>query len=266
MKTTKLLSKALGSVSLSLLTLGLIGTAPSAHAESLLTGSSNDNQRSYLMAQTDPDEAYDPFTDYSEFDEASDEEADVNFFRNGRFFTLGLAAGYRSFTDNWAKTYASGPSYGIYLTYFFDLRSALAIGFITGDHAAAFDTNVKSYSGNVSFTTINFDYKYYFNTQNVTRGLAELNPYMLLGFAQYYRTYSIAEIEGFTRDSTMGVDLGAGFEIPLMRKKAFLGVQGCFHYVNFADETKDFLGGTERLKAKISGDMYDMLLILGLNF
>ena len=49
--------------------------------------------KSYLLAQTDPEEAYDPFTDYSEFDEASDEEADINFFRNGRFFTVGLAMG-----------------------------------------------------------------------------------------------------------------------------------------------------------------------------
>ena len=38
-----------------------------------------------LLAQSGTD-AYDPFVDYSEFEEVSEEEADINFFRNGRFF------------------------------------------------------------------------------------------------------------------------------------------------------------------------------------
>lgn len=58
---------------------------------------------SYLIAQSDPDEAFDPFTDYSEFDESSDEEADINFFQNGRFFTFGLITGTRGFTGNFKK-------------------------------------------------------------------------------------------------------------------------------------------------------------------
>src|ERR1041385_294119 len=55
--------------------------------------------RHYLVAQHDADDSYDPFGDYSEFEEASDEEADLNFFRNGRFFTLGFQVGYQRFTD-----------------------------------------------------------------------------------------------------------------------------------------------------------------------
>lgn len=224
------------------------------------------SDRGYLLAQSDPDEAYDPFTDYSEFDEASDEEADINFFRNGRFFTVGLAGGYRSFTGNFGKAYTSGPLYGLYVTYFFDLRTAFTLGFLTGDHATQFETNLDTYSGTVSLTTLNFDFKYYFSTQSIKRSLADLSPYMILGFAQYYRTYSVAKIDGLTRDSTMGVDLGAGLEIPLMRRKSFLGIQACYHYVNFADENKDFITGSERLKSRLSGDMYDLLLILGMNF
>ena len=52
----------------------------------------------YLLAQNTPatnqntqnidEESFDPFSDYSEFDESSDEEADINFFRNGRFLTV----------------------------------------------------------------------------------------------------------------------------------------------------------------------------------
>ncbi len=229
--------------------------------------------KSYLLAQSDPDEAYDPFIDYSEFDEASDEEADINFFRHGRFFTVGLAAGQRDFTGNFKGTYKPGPTFGILLTYFFDFRFALTFGFLTGDHSVSFNTvdlsggTNRSYTGNVSLTNLNFNLKYYFNTQNITRGLADLNPYMLGGFSQVYRTYTISGTEGLSRDATMGVDLGGGIEIPLMRKKAFLGLQGAYHYVNFADESKEFVNtGTEKLSKTLSGDMFDVLVILGINF
>jgi hypothetical protein len=238
--------------------------------DSIHRPSNSSEQKHYLLAQTDPDEAYDPFTDYSEFDEESDEEADINFFRNGRFFTIGMLVGYRSFTGNMGKVYSSSTSYGLYLSYFFDLRFAFSLGFKSGDSAVSFNTmssgSVINYTGNVSITTMNFDLKYYLNTQNVTRGLADLNPYILGGFAQYYRTYTITNLDGYSRDSTMGIELGAGIEIPLMRKKAFLGLQTTYHYVNFNDENKSYLNGQEKLQHTINGDMYDMLVILGLNF
>lgn len=225
------------------------------------------SQGSYLLAQTDPDEAFDPFSDYSEFDEASDEEADINFFRNGRFFTIGVIGGMRNFTGNMSKVYGSGATYGLTMTYFFDLRSALAMTYITGDHGVNFTANggATTYTGNVSISSINFDYKHYFNTQNITRGLADLNPYALLGFGQFYRTYSIDSFGGSPRDATMGVNLGAGLEIPLMRRKGFLGVQGAYHLVNFSDENSNFVGA-DRLDSTISGDFFDLVMILGMNF
>lgn len=242
-----------------MLSFGLI-IPDQAHAQS--------DHKSYLLAQVDPEEAYDPFTDYSEFDEESDEEADINFFRHGRFFTLGLAGGTRGFTGNFADAYQGAPTFGIFLTYFFDLRLAMSLGFQTGDHAVGFTVNngATSYTGNVSLTSVNFDLKYYLSPQNITRGLADLNPYLLGGLGQFYRTYTIAGLDGFSRDSTMGFDLGAGIEIPLMRKKAFLGIQGTYHYVSFSDENKSYVAGTERLDKSLSGDFYNLLMIIGMNF
>lgn len=257
-------------------------TAPSFHSAILLLAGlafffpahssaqnlSQGDHKAYLLAQVDPDEAYDPFTDYSEFDEESDEEADINFFRNGRFFTIGLAGGSRGFTGNFADAYGSGPTFGIFLSYFFDLRLALSLGFQTGDHPVGFSVNngSKTYTGNVSMTAMNFDLKYYLNTQNVTRGLADLNPYLLAGVGQFYRTYTISGLDGFSRDATMGFDVGAGLEIPLMRKKAYLGIQAAYHYVNFSDENKSYIDGSEKLDKNLTGDFYDFLLILGMNF
>ncbi len=225
----------------------------------------------FQIAQVDPDEGYDPFSDYSEFDEESDEEADINFFRNGRFLTAGLAGGMRGFTGNMADTYTSGSTFGIFLSYFFDLRLALSIGFQTGDHGVKFTTNngTREYTGNISISSTNFDLKYYINTQNITRGLADLNPYVLGGVGQFYRTYTIAGLDGYGRDSAMGFDFGAGVEIPLMRKKAYLGLQFTYHYVNFGDENSSFIpndGGSERLDRNVAGDPYDFMAIMGFNF
>lgn len=255
MKTTDFMIRV---SSILLLPLLLLSISSVSHAQS--------DQKSYLMAQTDLDESYDPFTDYSEFDEESDEEADINFFRNGRFFTVGLATGYRGFTGNFADIYGGAPTFGLFLSYFFDLRLAFTLGFQTGDHTVDFKTSSNTYSGNVSITSLNFDLKYYLNTQNVTRGLADLNPYIIGGLAQFYRTYTIAGLDGYSRDSSMGVDVGAGIEIPLMRKKAYLGIQAVYHYVNFEDENKSYVQTGERLEKNLQGDFYDIMAIIGMNF
>lgn len=233
-----------------------------------LLGQGFADSKTYQLAQMEPDEAYDPFTDYSEFDEASEEEADINFFKNGRFFTVGLASGYRGFTENFASAYTAAPSFGVFISYFFDLRFAFSLGFMMGDHNVQFNTTnpAGTYSGTVSISTLNFDLKYYLNTQNVTRGLADLNPYVIFGLAQFYRTYSLANIDGLAKDSTMGMEGGLGLEIPLMRKKAFLGLQATYQYVNFADENKQFVQGTQKLQYTLSGDIYNALVILGMNF
>jgi hypothetical protein len=224
------------------------------------------------FAQTDPEEAYDPFSDYSEFDEASDEEADINFFRNGRFLTVGLALGPQSFTDGMAKAYGDGPAMGVYLSYFFDLRIAMSLGLMAGDHNVKIKTTGGSVcpsgscTGTVSFNEVNFHLKYYFNTQNVKRGLADLNPYAIGGFSQVTRTYSIAELLTQSKATATSTDLGLGIEIPLLRRKAYLGVQFLYHFISFTDENKATVNGTDPLAYKINGDFINSQLILGMNF
>lgn len=224
-------------------------------------------QSTYLVAQVDPDEAYDPFADYSEFDEDSEEEADINFFRNGRFLTAALITGYRGFTGGMATNQSAGATYGLQLSYFFDLRLALSLGFQTGDHAVNFKTSAGTRAGNVSLTHMNISMKYYMNTQNVTKGLADLNPYIIGGFGQNYRTFTFEDTgSAFNKDSTMGFDAGLGLEVPMMRRKAYLGIQGTFHFVEFTDENKIYFDGTDRLNTKNNGDFFDLLFMLGMNF
>ena len=222
----------------------------------------------YLLASGEMDDSYDPFADYSEFDEASEEEADINFFRNGRFITVGFAMGMRGFTDNLNRLYSSSPTFGLFLSYFFDLRLAMELGFQTGDHDFQVSGKTDRLAGNVSLTFLHANLKYYLNTQNVTRGLADLNPYLLGGFSQVYRTYTIEGADVSSRESTMGVNSGLGIEIPLMNRKAFFGLQGTYRLVNFRDENTPLQNGTTGTNYGVlpKGDSFDIVGILGLSF
>lgn len=223
-------------------------------------------QRGY--AQAEGDDAYDPFADYSEFDENTDEEADINFFRHGRFVTMGFAMGYRGYTEKLNDLYSSAPTYGLFLSYFFDLRSAVQLSFLTGDHGFEVKALGDKVTGNIGFTLINLDYKYYMNTQNITRGLADLNPYFMGGLAQIYRTKSIPGDLSDGKEATMGLNLGGGIEIPLNRKKSFFAFQFTYRYYNFKDENNYIympnVSATSSIKPR--GDSYDFLGILGMNF
>lgn len=218
------------------------------------------------FAQTDPEEAYDPFSDYSEFDEASDEEADINFFRNGRLLTVGLAVGPQMFTDGMAKAYGDGPVMGVYLSYFFDMRLAMSLGLMTSDHSAKLKATSQTYTGTVSFSEVNFHLKYYFNTQNIQKGLADLSPYMVGGFSQITRTYSIVELLTKSSETLTSTDIGLGIEIPLLRRKAYLGIQALYHFASFSDENKAAINSTDPLINKINGDFINTQFILGMNF
>jgi hypothetical protein len=215
----------------------------------------------------DADDSYDPFADYSEFEESAEEEADINFFRNGRFFTLGFIGGYRDFTETMGQVQKPAIAYGLFLSYFFDLRFALQIGFLTGDHEMSFNAPGGSIRGNVAMTNISLNMKYYLNTQNVTRGLAKMNPYLLGGFSQVYRTTTVVGEPAFGKEGAMGFDLGAGIELPMMRSMYF-GGQLAFQLVSFQDENSEILlnGGTTATGIYNKGDVLTALFILGINF
>lgn len=219
-------------------------------------------------AQTDGEDAYDPFADYSEFDEASDEESDINFFRHGRFFTVGFAGGLRGFTGQMQKLYTSNLTYGVYMAYFFDLRLALQFGFLTGDHAFTISHPAERVEGNVSFTFFNMDLKYFLSTQNISRGLADLNPYFYGGFSQAYRSITIPGNSTTGRDSTLGLNFGGGIEIPIVRKKSYMGIQFTYRNFTFKDENQNItLPETEVVtNIKQQGDSVDLLGIIGMSF
>lgn len=216
-------------------------------------------------------DAYDPFADYSEFDEASDEEADLYFFKHGRFFTVGLIGGYRMFTDTLGQIYDPSPSFGLLLAYFFDLRFALQFSYVTGDHNFDFKVNGQPFSGTLTVAGFGFDVKYYLNVQNVTKGLSDVNPYVFGGLTQLSRTQKRDDVLGTSKDSAMGFQVGIGTEFPMMKNKIHLGLEAMYQYVNFSGEGNKLViensgGGITTTNTTLNGDMIRFQAILGFNF
>jgi hypothetical protein len=105
------------------------------------------------------------------------------------------------------------------------------------------------------------------NTQNVTKGLAKFNPYLIGGFARVDRTTSLTGVQGFGKEGAMGFDLGAGIELPMLRNKMYFGAQGMYQIVNFSNENTEIefdLG--DRTGKYPNGDSFTVLGILGVNF
>lgn len=221
-----------------------------------------------LLAQANDDDAYDPFADYSDFEQTEEEEEDENFFRNGRLITIGFVGGYRGFTGTLGSIYTPNASFGLYLCYFFDLRFALQIGYLSGDYALNVQGPSELVTGNISLSDVSFNLKYYFNTQNVTRGLADLNPYAIFGLSEIFRTVSLSTNNStIGKDSALAGNIGLGIEIPIMRNKMYLGAQGMFQYLSFPDAGQSILQSNNvSTGVKLSGNSYMVTAILGVNF
>lgn len=248
----------------------------------LATASALFPTKSFAQTSTpEADDSFDPFSDYNEFEQETDEEADIHFLRNGRYLTLGLLAGYRDFTKGFAEGYEPALDYGVQFSYFFDLNLAAALSYTTADHAVYFQSydNLKAndvsrtYSGTVNIQIFDLHLKYYINTDNVTKGLADLNPYLLAGAGMFVRTYNLDESFSNPPDKAVGFRLGGGIEIPLVQRRFYIGAQALYNYVQFPDENNHFIdeGGSgtpnpKEVSPHLDGDIFEVNLILGTNF
>jgi len=246
------------------------GPLYAANAQSLLPEANSWQTRpSLLLAQADYDDAYDPFADYSEFEESMEEEEDINFFRNGRLLTIGFLVGNRGWTDTLNKIFTSSPTFGLFLAYFFDLRFAMQIGYMTSDHMVHVPkTDVSDpINGAINISDISFNFKYFLNTQNVTRGLADLNPYLIAGFSQIYRSYTFSGTNVTSKDGAFAFNVGGGIEIPIMRNRMYFGVQGMYQLVNFPDEGREMVDEHDKRTGFFPrGDSWNVIGVLGTNF
>lgn len=218
-----------------------------------------------LLAQDNYD-AYDPFADYSEFDDATDEEEDIYFFKNGRFFSIGLIAGYRVLTDTYGQIYENSPEFGLSLTYFFDLRLAMQVSYITGDHPFNFAIASDRYSGTLTISGFSFDLKYYLNVQNVTKGISDFNPYIFGGLSQLSRELRRNDSEGTGKDSSTAFEIGIGTEFPMVKNKYHFGIETIYQYLSFPDKGKLLTIDGNQYNVRWNGNSIRLQAIIGFNF
>ncbi len=230
----------------------------------------NNQYQTRIPSQTETeaeegDDAYDPFADYSEFEYETNEQADVNFFRNGRMLNIGFNGGLNTNTGNLGQKVQTGLKLGFFISYFFDMHFAVQFSYLTGDYPTAFKSPEQTLTGSGNFTTMSFSTKYYTTTQNVTRGFAQLNPYIIFGLANQYKSLVFDNVPGNLKQAALGFDLGAGIEVPMLRKKMFWGLQTTYHFINFKDSARDFTYGGSNFGNQ-SGSQIDLLGVVGFNF
>lgn len=227
-----------------------------------------------VMAQDEvpSQDNYDPFSDYSEFTEASSEEADINFFRNGRLLSIGIGVGSKMFLGGYSEFYDPAPTYSLFINYFFDLQFAMHLGLSTSDHNFSFrdiDPSRTQYNSKMRLFNLSIYAKYFFNTQNMTRAFAEWNPYIIGGASQVSRSHASNPVVR-TTDTAYSFDIGGGVEYLFNSKKNFFGVMLLYQNIQFADKGRHLpspsSSGNGWLSYKRSGDPITIMATVGINY
>lgn len=207
-------------------------------------------------------DSFDPFIDYSEFEAANEEEADINFFRNGRFLTLSIPVSQTSFTSSMGNIMKAGTATGLNISYFFDLRFAIQIALLNSQHAYS---DPEGSVGNLKMNSTLVSAKYFFNMQNVTKGLANWNPYVIAGVTQAYRKLSrSSSTDDYSQDGGSGFHIGGGVEVPILSNKMFIAGEIKYTLISFPDENKPISSTPGAIS--VEGDILDFGVAMGINF
>lgn len=189
----------------------------------------------------------DPFGDPSNYEFADDEREDKEFFHLGRFLMLGFEAGLGVFTGGLGGSVNPGPSFGGRILYFFDKSLALELYGAFGQHL----DQVRGQGGagadlNLAMTSLNFGFRYYFDTKDAPKAIAVANPYLAVSPGIYFMSLESLQSVGVTPDYTddqgFGVAAGGGVEFNIYRRHLFLGLDLRYHLVFFGNEGSTFGG------------------------
>ncbi|HAR43198.1 MAG TPA: hypothetical protein DCS07_11320 [Bdellovibrionales bacterium] len=196
--------------------------------------------------QEDEDFTPTPYTEYGEFNEDAEEEADTRFFQHGRFFGISIGLGMESADGNRGLLWEGGfPTFDMKVHYWFDFNVALTLGVTTATHF--FQTNVNNLQHvDISLIRAGVDLKYYFDTKNLAAPISFANPFILLGGGNYTKTETSFSAGGDVEpQSSLGLCAGAGVEFAIKPKKMYFQMEGKVHLVNFKDTyTTDFRSHT----------------------
>ena len=242
-----------------------------------INGATATTPQSWLIAKNTSSQetelnAYDPFADYSEFENTAEEQENINFFQTGRFLTLGAKGGIKLFTLNMATLYQLGPSYGGYLNYFFDLNFAIQFGLNASTHSIALKTpSGQNFLGAADFISMGVDFKYFLDKNLFNKNFSWLQPYFFLGVFNSKVTLvaTFTDQAGFFEDSGYGLNMGLGMEFHFLKKIHF-GLEYAFKFITLEQEAVPLqlnIGNTSKnTNFRPYGDWMTINLLLGVNF
>lgn len=196
-----------------------------------------------LAADVDEDEfAPSPFTDYGEFNQEAEEEAEARFFQHGRFFGVSVGLGMEAVSGNRGVLWQGGfPTFDLKLHYWFDFNVALDLGFYTSPHFYKTDAGGLG-SVDANMTWVGVDLKYYVDTKNLSAPISFANPYLLLGAGGYTKTETSLLQGQPDPDTSVGLSGGLGIEFPIKHRAMYFSLESKIHLVHFRDtNTDDFL-------------------------
>ena len=227
-----------------------------------------------LLAQNgEINSTYDPFVDYSEFENTDKEKDSIDFFQTGRFLSLGLEGGAKLFTGNMALLYDIGPLYGAYLNYFFSLQFALQFSLLLSSHKVALSGDgSQPFQGGADFVSMGLDVKYFFDKNLFHQSLEWLRPFIIVGLFHSSVTLSATYTSqaGFYQDSGFGFNAGFGLEFDFSRTIHF-GLLYAFRYVSLKNEAYPLRlvsvnNAQQNINFQPYGDWMNLSLLLGVNF
>ena len=225
--------------------------------------------------KTDEMEAYDPFTDYSEFENPEEEDRNIRFFKGERFFSIGFYGGMRFFTGQMVHLLKPGFfNVGAFINYFINLTTSLQFTFLHGSHDFFLKRpDIETLQARFGYHNFGVDIKHHFDKKKLIPFIAFFNPYVFIGCTYTRRPGDLFEADERIRNITgsFGARAGLGIEIHFS-KKFFMGILGDFNYVTFEDEgipIPALKKGTDQIVSTgipLSGDMIHALFMFGAHF
>ena len=211
---------------------------------------------SHLIAQSDS--AFDPFIDYGDFQDEVTEENTINFFQQGRSFSLALSGGYEAMSFNLRQIYGDAPFFGAHIGFFVDFHFAFQLsGVFPVSHYNSL------YSSNFKISHLGLDFKYYWNRQYMDESEDIINPYIVFGpFWLNIDSSSVLdssaknnppssntiplnsnplvqdEREALGSFNSAGVKVGIGLELALIQQ-SFIGFELSYLYTALQNENED---------------------------
>jgi hypothetical protein len=202
-----------------------------------------------------------PYTEYGAFNQDKEEEEDTRFFQDGRFFGVSLGLGVETIDGNRGALFQGGfPTFDFKLHYWFDFNFALDIDFYLAEHYFNSTSSVFSGYWQVNIMHLGVDFKYYFDTKNLSAAISFANPYLVVGAGSYTETYSqtIATTVTSSSNSAIGFSGGVGLEFALKPKKVYFTTEAKIHMVSFQDNNSTAFQSSDGL-ANLNGNLYTFI-------